>query len=182
METTQRQTPRTKVSTAKTQVLVPEIRRCIIHNASHSLNDCREFRSKSLENRRKLLSEQGLCFKCLESKEHRSRNCTVSIKCETCGSTRNATGMHSDNPFPKAIHSASQSPQHHGGEKKMRQHLLPHSRNGEVSSSSSADDVDAKCTEICKGTFGGRPCAKIVPVDVYHYDYPNKSIKTRRAK
>ena len=69
--------------------------RCPIHKASHSLNNCRAFRVKSLQERKDFLRQMDLCYKCCESK-HLSRNCKATIKCDLCGSSRHATALHSD--------------------------------------------------------------------------------------
>jgi hypothetical protein len=38
--------------------------RCPLHKAGHTLNDCRGFRKRSLQDRQKFLRENRICFKC----------------------------------------------------------------------------------------------------------------------
>ncbi|XP_069140928.1 uncharacterized protein [Argopecten irradians] len=117
-------------------------RRCPIHNAGHSLSDCRAFKAKDISERLQLLRENGRCFRCCESK-HRRQNCKETVKCELCDSKHHCTAMHDAN------HQRQQRSDDNGGELNK-----PH--------------VDAKCTEICGKTFSGKSCAKIVQVKVRH--------------
>ena len=118
---------KSKVHVSKTTVQpnTPSLK-CIIHKSNHSLNECRAFRLKSIEDRRKLLKENGICFKCLVSKDHLSRDCKDTICCKECQSVRHNTGMHFDRPV-----------ENHGGER------------GNVLDTS----VTTACTEFVKVTF-----------------------------
>ena len=40
---------------------------CIIHNEKHSLNQCRAFRKKTLTERKSLLRERKVCYRCCDS-------------------------------------------------------------------------------------------------------------------
>ena len=51
-----------------------ELDRCIIHKTRHSLDDCRGFRSKSIDERKELLKQNNICYKCCASNKHRSGN------------------------------------------------------------------------------------------------------------
>ncbi|XP_065944078.1 uncharacterized protein [Magallana gigas] len=143
--------------------------RCPIHKANHSLNHCRSFRAKSLQERKDLLREMDFCYKCCESK-HLSRNCTATIKCELCGSSRHATALHIEqrNSEPKAAgrwdkehFQANNNPRFaDGGEKTGRK-----------------TEVSNKCTELCGTTFSGRSCAKVLPVRVYPSFNSEQAIK-----
>nr|XP_027232694.1 uncharacterized protein LOC113824146 [Penaeus vannamei] len=76
-----------KVTTKKTVVPDEEALKCIIHGTNHSLHECKSFKSKSLEERKKLLKENRICFKCCISKNHLSRDCPEDITCKDCGSS-----------------------------------------------------------------------------------------------
>jgi hypothetical protein len=51
--------------------------RCPLHKAGHTLNDCRGFRKRSLQDRQKFLRENRICFKCCESNEHKMVETTL---------------------------------------------------------------------------------------------------------
>jgi hypothetical protein len=68
--------------------------RCIIHKTKHSLDECRGFRAKSVEERKKLLKENNICYKCCASNTHKSRDCSVTISCKECGSKQHTTALH----------------------------------------------------------------------------------------
>ena len=123
--------------------------RCPLHKADHSLNVCRSFRAKPLQERKDILRENGFCYKCCTSK-HLSRNCKATIKCELCGNSRHTTAMHPDSD-QEHNSSAATGFTVDGGEKKI----------------STKSAVDSKCTQLCGQTFSGRSCAKVVPVRVY---------------
>ena len=80
--------------------------RCVIHKAHHPLHECRTFKSLTIDEKRKLLSENHICFKCCNSAEHQRRNCPEVVKCSECGSSLHLTVMHF---VPK-------SAEQHGGE------------------------------------------------------------------
>ncbi|XP_039176794.1 uncharacterized protein LOC120297805 [Crotalus tigris] len=67
---------------------------CPIHKFSHSLNDCREFRKKSLDDRKTLLKENRICFKCCDSMDHIAKDCTADVKCHLCNSDRHPAALH----------------------------------------------------------------------------------------
>ena len=94
---------RSKVNVKKTETLGKPVRpvfeepSCILHpNSKHTLNECRVFRLKPMEERRKILKDFGVCFKCCASKEHLKRDCHASIVCKDCGSLAHCTALHSE--------------------------------------------------------------------------------------
>nr|XP_022331795.1 uncharacterized protein LOC111129629 [Crassostrea virginica] len=133
--------------------------RCPLHKADHSLNVCRSFRAKPLQERKDILRENGFCYKCCTSK-HLSRNCKATIKCELCGNSRHTTAMHPDSD-QEHNSSAATGFTVDGGEKKI----------------STKSEVDSKCTQLCGQTFSGRSCAKVVPVRVYPSEKKEHSIQ-----
>ena len=167
------------ISSRKTEVVSQKANsfqqvKCPLHKTNHSLNNCRAFRQKSIEERRKRLREKGYCFKCCDSVEHRSKDCIAVTKCSTCQSTRNPSDLHIDNPanvdFPSAsppslplqtnLHAASPL-QFQGGERPI-----------------SGEPVVSRCTQICGDMFDGKSCAKLILVKVYHKEEPQNFIKT----
>lgn len=147
---------------------------CILHSTSgHSLNQCKSFRYKSLAERRRLLGEHHMCYRCCETDKHIFKNCTVSVKCSDCGSVKHPSALHpkDNSTFSSGNEVKGQSytaPQH-GGESR---HVA--SRNHYVDSQSGVQDqeVQTKCTNICGEHFSGRSCSKTLLVKVYHRDNP----------
>lgn len=108
---------------------------CPLHkSAKHPLTKCKGFRSSTLEEKRKVLKENNICFKCCKSSAHIARACPEDIVCTLCGSKKHATPMHVNTDSDKAA-----LPQ--GGE------------------SGAIEDVSAKCTQICGEGFTGRSCS-----------------------
>ena len=70
-------------------------RNCLIHLcSSHTLEDCRVFKGMSLEDKKKGINGNLICYIYLG--EHKLPNCTVtSQKCKKCGSKHNHTLFHS---------------------------------------------------------------------------------------
>lgn len=69
-------------------------KQCFLHNKPHPLSRCRGFRMKSMEERKSLLKQQGICFKCCSSILHMAKNCDQVIKCSECGSLTHIAALH----------------------------------------------------------------------------------------
>lgn len=85
-------TPYMKMNVKKTEFA--ELPNCSIHNTPHTLNDCRSFRRKPLRERKQILRDINLCYKCCESKVLVYNTCDANLNCSECGSERQGTGMH----------------------------------------------------------------------------------------
>ncbi|KAK3082658.1 hypothetical protein FSP39_001646 [Pinctada imbricata] len=83
--------------------------RCLIHNTSHKLENCRAFISMTHAKKKELIRKNGYCYKCLDGK-HLSKDCKATVRCEKCSSTKHPTVMHFDS-IP------TQSKEENGGEK-----------------------------------------------------------------
>ena len=70
-------------------------RNCLIHlSGSHTLEDCRVFKGMSLEDKKKGINGNLICYIYLG--EHKLSDCTLtSQKCKKCGSKRHHTLFHS---------------------------------------------------------------------------------------
>ena len=134
---------------------------CPLHKTGHSLNSCRGFKSKTLEDRKKFLREKNICFKCCESSKHRSKVCTDEVQCGECGSRGHASAMHIGNP-PEKSKPPGQTDRvkGHGGEQLEQPRISP--------------SVTARCTQICNQPFGGKSCAKTLLVKVYPDGHPDE--------
>ncbi|XP_042150458.1 uncharacterized protein LOC121838334 [Ixodes scapularis] len=133
-------------------------RQCPLHKKPHPLRKCRVFREKPLQERKSLLKQFGICFRCCSSTNHLARDCKVVIKCDDCDSTEHTRALHPDSSKPLSS-SLGQDPEddtiHHG--------LSP--------------DVSSKCTEVCGEGYGGRSCSKICLVSVCHSSTPQKAVR-----
>ena len=91
-----------RVSVTKTVVEEPEKSsetrtptRCLIHNATHSLEECKTFISLPIDGKKEILRKHGHCYRCIDGK-HLSKNCRITVKCAKCGSKWHRTIMHVD--------------------------------------------------------------------------------------
>lgn len=113
----------------------------------HGVGDCRVFRLKPFEERRKILRENLLCFRCC-SGTHRKADCKEDIKCKDCGSGYHTTSLHVDtlpastDRTPTLVHGGEETPK--------EQHVTT---------------INSNCTEVGK-YFKGKSCARIVPATV----------------
>ncbi|MES9884416.1 MAG: hypothetical protein ABW185_26515, partial [Sedimenticola sp.] len=128
---------RQRVDVRKTEVLQQPKKKhsCLLHGPGHPLNACRLFRQKPIDERRKILRETKLCYRCCGTDAHSFRNCKVDVTCMVCSSSGHATAMHTDSPSGRA---------NHGGETfEAEQTSLKTFYPSEKST------VSAKCTALC---------------------------------
>ncbi|XP_076102049.1 uncharacterized protein LOC143071561 [Mytilus galloprovincialis] len=145
---------------------------CILHKTKHTLNECRAFRAKPIEERKELLRQNNVCYKCCESTTHRSRDCNASISCNECGSERHTTALHITRPQQSESSQFSSPRQAYGGE-------LTQVYGGEQTESAETKltSVSSICTEIYKDHNSEKSYAKILPADVYHKDKTDKIVR-----
>lgn len=124
---------------------------CPIHNKPHSLRKCRVFRGKSLEERKSILKENGICFKCCISASHLARDCKAAVKCLECNSERHHAAMHPGPPLQ--VYRRPTPPPDNGGEEE------------EHASDSTA--ISSHCTQVCGQGHTARSCSKICLVRIY---------------
>ncbi|MES9882937.1 MAG: hypothetical protein ABW185_18875 [Sedimenticola sp.] len=157
-------TKKTEVKHNETRHVSASIDVCPIHKTKHALNKCMTFRNKTIEDRRKLMKDNKICFRCCNSYAHLSPACHETIHCETCGSDRHPAALHVDNYRGQNSVKIkdSQSPQRHGGERNASQ----------------LENVSSNCTQICGSEFSGKSCAKVVLVNVYEDGHPENAIRT----
>ena len=171
----------TSASCKKTEVVRDSLRsnsrvRCPIHKANHSLVDCRSFKSMSVSERKKIVKDSRLCFKCLETNSHKASDCKKDIKCTVCGSVKHQSLNHE---LKQNIVSNLSGTQFHDCEMQTKV-TSPPSYGGEKRADA-PDFVKSKCTQICgtsANSTGGRSCAKIVLVDVYNQAAPSHRLRT----
>ncbi|KAK0154195.1 hypothetical protein N1851_003707 [Merluccius polli] len=123
---------------ADTPPLDPD-KECPIHKLPHSLAKCRGFRMKMLDERKALLKELSICYKCCISTEHRAKDCKAVIHCSECNSNSHVSALHAGPP-PWSVKDPKPVTEGHGGE--------PDNPNSIETSSS--------CTEVCGNGLQGK--------------------------
>lgn len=123
---------------------------CPIHRKPHPLRKCKSFRNMLLEDRKKFVKENHICFRCLASTTHQAKDCDVPVKCLECESEKHLAALH-PGPPPKLFKTFS-TPTEHGGEEEAKP----------------LSGVAAMCTQVCKNGFFGKSCSKICLVQVFH--------------
>ncbi len=133
-------------------------RLCPIHKRPHLLRKCRSFREKPLDERFAFLKEKRICFKCCLATTHTAKYFRFVSKCSECGSEKHISALH-PGPAPK-VQEAVSLPQH-GGEEVT----IP------------PTEVEANCTEVCRGDLSNKSCSKISLAKVYPKGQPEKAMK-----
>ncbi|XP_052406346.1 uncharacterized protein LOC127952103 [Carassius gibelio] len=130
---------------------------CPLHKKPHPLRKCRGFREKSINDRKHLLKEHHICFRCCSSTDHIAKDCTAEIKCTECGSVAHVTALHPYSPTwkSKAFPSTSED----GGEEDKAE----------------IREVKSTCTQVCGEGLSARTCAKICLVNVFPNGCKNES-------
>ncbi|XP_060070498.1 uncharacterized protein LOC132550447 [Ylistrum balloti] len=124
---------------------------CPLHNTSHSLNECKAFQKKPIEERRKFMKAKGVCFRCCAVNLHIAKDCTESsITCQKCQSTAHCTALHTPGSYDASNNTYRTT----------------------MKSTSSDNEVRTKCTTLNCKEFSGRSCAKIVLIKVYRSTFP----------
>ena len=70
-------------------------KKCKLCQDSHDLDECKEFRMRSMDDKRKFIMKSHLCFGCYGT-NHISKNCMNKRTCAICGKPH-PTAMHMDN-------------------------------------------------------------------------------------
>ena len=142
-------------------------RSCPLHDGktSHKIGDCKIFLAKSLDDKKKCIRENGLCFGCLE-KGHRSKFCKQKDTCKVCQKPH-PTALHGDVWKPAVKEEASSR------ETKVtptKNDSLSEKKEQEKKSSTktSQDTVVSHLNDTGKSS----KCSMIVPVWVSHCDKP----------
>ena len=152
-----------RVQTKKTEVedrrrlseRIDPRKKCPLHNDFHALNKCRTFRNKPLKERKDMLVQHGVCFKCCNSTAHVAKNCTESVTCSLCSS----------DSHPSALHIDSQGGNNPQGGKRSRQETVEKTI------------INTKCSQICRSIPGGKSCSKTLLVDVSLEGNPEKTLR-----
>ena len=128
---------------------------CILHNKPHPLSECRAFRNKPIADKKALLKQHRICYRCVASTSHQAKTCPCTTTCSECNSDLHLAALHVGKPPDE--NKSEQEDSDNGGEN---------------------NSVTAKCTELCGNKRGGRSCAKICLARIYDRNQPNKRITT----
>lgn len=123
---------------------------CMYHNGfGHDITECKSFTKMTVAERENWIYEGRLCFRCL-SPDHVASACKENIQCGICGSERHSVLLHLSKEEKK--------------ERAAKERETP---------TKTPENVNPKCTAICKGKTGGLSCSKIVLLDVFSEDRPS---------
>ncbi|KAL0159525.1 hypothetical protein M9458_043250, partial [Cirrhinus mrigala] len=132
------------------------MKHCPIHNKSHPLWKCRDFRKKLLVERNNLLKEHKRCFRCC-SPNRVARECRAILKCAECDSDRHCTVMHPDIALPL---------------------FTPPMQELDTDQQDvTTPEVTSKCTEVCGESASMRSCAKMCLVRVFPREQRERAIR-----
>ena len=125
---------------------------CSLCKKPHNLNDCEQFLTKTLTERRKFVMEKKLCFGCF-SDQHIAKNCKERQTCKTC-KKQHPTSLHNNDWAKKTS-------------------------NGSHNQSGAEPCVSSNRTAICNITEAGDVPINmgILPVYLFHKSDPVKKIK-----
>ncbi|KAK0147347.1 putative nuclease HARBI1 [Merluccius polli] len=73
---------------------VDHSKHCFIHGKPHPLNKCRGFREKTLDERKQLLKNNSICFRCCSATDNFAKDCKVEVQCGECQSDRHPSALH----------------------------------------------------------------------------------------
>ena len=125
---------------------------CHFHKAStHTLADCKAFRKLKFADRKALLSDNKLCYKCLGN--HMVSKCTTTVTCTVCGRNHLA-----------ALHRASEA-------EISSAKQLPEPAHTPVTNSLTM------CTKLCGNLSVNKNCSKTLLVELTMEGLENKSLQ-----
>ena len=169
-----------KVKTFATQMseTISEKPSCVIHNNStHALPDCRAFRNLKYENRKKLLFENRLCYKCCGP--HLSNRCNSDVTCSVCNKNHHDLLHPISNSESRTtvVNNSNLSRNPNGRSSGNSNGNSEQNRANEASSddeqSRQNQNVKSFCTATCDSPGSAKTCSKTVPIEVRFEGSPN---------
>ena len=135
---------RTEVSDSAPKDSVPcyPAKWCVIYKLCHPFGKCHTFRSKSLAERKALLTQHRICFHCLPSTNHLANDCTAVAKCSECQKDKHMAALHTGPINKPAMQVGQQQEVHQQGEEPIQ--------------------VSASCTEMCGSTVWDLPDRRLL--------------------
>lgn len=129
---------------------------CPIHKRPHSLEKCRVFLGKTFDDSITFLRKRRICFKCLKSTSHFSKQCETAVRCSVCDSTEHHAALH-----PTVT----------------RTYSPPKTAEEEDNTQETGGSVTATRTEVGDKGDQSRSCARICLVNVTHDGQPHRAVK-----
>ena len=141
----------------------PSLDKCLLCTKGHNLENCFQFFSMSLQERKDYIRENNLCFACL-SYGHKSFVCKRGKTCKIC-SRKHPTPLHGD------VRSLSDS---------TSESKATHNTNSDVIESDTEVKATSVNTKTClfNKTNSSEQCSLIVPVWISSKDEPGKEVLT----
>ena len=136
---------------------VDHSRLCFIHGKPHPLSKCRGFREKTLDERKQLVKNNSICFRCCSTTDHFAKDCKAEVQCGECQSDRHPSALH-PGPAPWSSRRFPSSPENGGEGDRVK-----------------PQDVTATCTKVCGQGVSTRACSKICLVNVFPDGHRDKS-------
>ncbi|XP_069133524.1 uncharacterized protein [Argopecten irradians] len=169
-----KKTDNRSITVKKTEVTSKEkeldTKMCPLHNSrTHFLNECRDFGRRPIEERKNLLKEHKICFKCCTTDKHIAKDCKVQLSCSVCGRKRHLTVLHERRDSDHTRNKENLT--------NPRNQVEKHNQV-ETHQSSENQKVNTHCTLVCGDGFHGRSCSNIVLVEVFSEDEPSKRVST----
>ena len=124
--------------------------KCPIHKTDHhSLILCRQFQKLQYKDKRSILIDNKLCFRC--AMKHNAKDCNIDISCEKC-SGKHKTVLHNDDYKPQA-------------------------RNDTATNNTNSEAKNL-CTSLCNDALLGKNCSKTVLVELTLPSFSDKKMTT----
>ncbi|XP_070198795.1 uncharacterized protein [Littorina saxatilis] len=129
--------------------------------SGHDILACRSFMKKTVKERQEFVFKRGLCFGCLLSVDHRSRQCKQRATCETC-SKHHPTCMHDRDFVPFKNTDRDSAP----------------TTNTNYATHLSSKPMESASANAAQSDSCGVLTAMIVPVYVSSIDNPDREVLT----
>ncbi|XP_070203688.1 uncharacterized protein [Littorina saxatilis] len=129
--------------------------------SGHDILACRGFMKGTAKERQEFVFKSGLCFGCLLSVDHRSRQCKQRATCETC-SKRHPTCMHDEDFVPFKDTDSNSAP----------------TTSTNYATHLSSKPMESASANAAQSDSCGALTAMIVPVYVSSIDNPDREVLT----
>ncbi|XP_021355873.1 uncharacterized protein LOC110451959 [Mizuhopecten yessoensis] len=154
----------------------PSDKRCPLHPHSntHCLDTCKEFAKRSIDEKRQILKDNRICFRCCASDKHLIKDCKTEVKCAECKSRKHVTALH----IHKSEKSANRTtPKLEVVKQPDAVSVAKSDCSPTVPDGGEDTDVTCNCAQLCGAHGASKSCAKIVKVNVHLKDNSNRTMQ-----